>query len=55
MIKPLFDIQKVHVNGSKLYYELYYKKTTVYVKVIEACFITLKGAQEYRDELLEET
>lgn len=53
-LKPLFDIQRVHIEGSKLYYELYYRQDNTMVKLIDACFVTYRAALDHIDELLEE-
>ena len=54
MIKALFDIQKIHVDGSKIYYELFYKgDNNQYTKVIEACFFSIPAAGDYINDLIE--
>lgn len=53
MLKPLFDIQRVHVDGSRLYYELFYRQGKSYVKVIDACFMTHSGARDYIEVLIQ--
>jgi len=54
MLKTLFDIQRVHVDGSRLYYELFYKQGKSYFKAVEACFMTQGAAREYIETLLSE-
>jgi hypothetical protein len=54
MLKPLFDIQRIHVDGSRLYYELFYKHGQSYSKVVDACFLTSKAASEYIEQLINE-
>lgn len=52
-LKPLFNIERVHVNGSKLYYQLSYKVDNVYNTLVDACFLTLKDAELYIESLLD--
>lgn len=52
-LKPLFNIERIHVNGSRLYYELSYKTDNQYTPVVDACFLSWRDAQEFRDNLLE--
>ena len=52
-LKALFDIQRVHVDGSALHYAVYYKQDHQYVKVIDTQFTSRADAQEYIDDLLE--
>ena len=54
MLKPLFDIQRVHVDGSRLYYELFYKSGQSYTKIIDACFMTQNAAREYIEQMISE-
>jgi len=54
MLKPLFDIQRIHVDGSRLYYELFYRQGKSYVKVVDACFLTSRAASEYIEQLISE-
>lgn len=53
MLKPLFDIQRVHVDGSRLYYELFYRQGKSFIKIVDACFMTQNAAREYIDQLIE--
>lgn len=53
-LKPLFDIQRVHHDGSKLYYEIFYRQDSTMVKLVDACFMSYRDAIDYRDDLLEE-
>jgi hypothetical protein len=54
MLKNLFDIQRVHVDGSRLYYELFYRQGQSYTKIIDACFMTQNAAREYIKQLIDE-
>lgn len=53
-LKPLFDIQRVHIEGSKLYYELFYRQDSTMVKLVDACFLSLKATRDHRDYLIED-
>jgi len=53
MLKALFDIQRVHVDGASLHYEVYYKEGASYVKVTAEKFPNRQAAGEYINELLE--
>lgn len=53
MIKPLFDIQKVGEEFNKTHYEIYYKRDNRYIKIVDACFFTIRDARAYIDSLLE--
>ena len=50
-LKPLFNIERIHVNGSRLYYELAYRQGPSFETI--ACFYTWKEAHDFRDILLE--
>lgn len=52
-IKALFDIQRVHIDGASLYYELYYKIDNQYTKIIDTKFNTIKDAEKHINELIE--
>lgn len=52
-LKPLFDIQRVYIDGKSFHYEVYYRTGKSFTKVIDACFFTKIGAQETIDELIE--
>ena len=52
-LKPSFNIERVHVNGSKLYYELYYKVDNQFQLAVDACFLNYKAAKDFIDELLD--
>ena len=54
MLKPLFDIQRVHVDGSRLYYEVFYRQGKSFTKIVDACFLTSRAASEYINELISE-
>lgn len=54
MLKPLFDIQRVHVDGSRLYYEVFYKHDKSFTKLVDACFLTSKAASDYINQLVNE-
>lgn len=50
-IKALFDIQKVHVDGSKVYYEVYYLQGRSFTKIIDNQF-TWNEAKDYINKLV---
>lgn len=52
-IKALFDIQRVHVDGSSLFYQVYYKEEKSYQLVTDHKFNTRVEATTYIDELLD--
>lgn len=52
-IRPLFDIQRVYIDGKSFHYEIYYKSGVSYTRLVDACFFTLKGAKETIEELIE--
>jgi len=54
MLKPLFDIQRVHVDGSRLYYEVYYRQGKSFTKIVDACFLNMRAASEYINQLVSE-
>jgi hypothetical protein len=54
MIKALFDIQRIHVDGSKLYYEVFYLDGRSYSKVTDTLFTSLSSARAYIQTLLNE-
>jgi hypothetical protein len=54
MLKPLFDVQRIHVDGSRLYYEVYYKTGKSFTKIVDACFLTSRAASEYINQLISE-
>lgn len=54
MLKPLFDIQRLYVDGSRFCYEIYYKHDKSYSKVVDASFLTLRAAKEYINEVMGE-
>lgn len=52
-IRPLFDIQRVYIDGKSFHYQIYYHTGPKYKRVVEACFFTMKGAEETIDELIQ--
>ena len=54
MLKPLFNIERIHVDGSRLFYEVYYRQGKSYTKIVDACFMNLKAANDYIDSLVSE-
>lgn len=54
MIKALFDIQRVHVDGSRLHYEIFYRDGQSYRKIVDACFLTKRSAELFINDLLSE-
>lgn len=52
-LKALFDIQRVHIDGASLHYELYYKVDNSYVKLVDTKFSTIQDAQKHMHELLD--
>lgn len=54
MIRARFDIQKVYVDGANLYYQVYYKYDSQYVKLSDERFTTRAAANEYIDQLLDD-
>ena len=54
MIKSLFDIQRVHVNGSKLVYEVFYLQGRSYTQVTDIQFSSMNEARAYINNLLNE-
>lgn len=54
MIKALFDIQRVHVDGSRLFYEVFYRNGQSYSKIVDACFLTKRSAELFINDLLSE-
>lgn len=53
-IRPLFDIQRVHVDGSRLHYEIFYRDGQSYRKLVDACFLTKRSAELFINDLLSE-
>lgn len=52
-IKALFDIQRVHIDGASLHYELYYKHGNTYKQVVDTKFSTRLAAETYMKSLLD--
>lgn len=53
LLKPLFDIQRVYIDGKTFHYEIHYKHGNEYRKHVDACFFSLTGAQSFINELIE--
>jgi hypothetical protein len=53
-IKACFDIQRVHVDGSSLHYEVFYREGNTFKKVTDREFQSMPEARDFINTLLEE-
>lgn len=54
-IRPLFDIQRVYIDGKSFYYEVFYKVGQSFQQVTSEKFASLKDAERYIDTLMNES
>lgn len=53
-IRPLFDIQRVYIDGKSFHYEVFYKIGQSFQQVTSDKFDSLKDAERYIDILMSE-
>lgn len=52
-LKPLFNIERIHIDGSRLVYKLNYKYDNQFKPVIDALFLDWASVIDFRDDLLD--
>lgn len=51
-IRPLFDIQRVYIDGKSFHYEIYYRSGRSFERVTDREFDSMRDAENFIDELL---